>query len=236
LSGSRVAILAATALGAVLTGHAGAGPADVPEDRLLPPAQHATAKAQGLAARHAGALRELNADVYHCIPWVEVAKHSIGFFKPRGLTEDQRFLSIRVYVEQDPSPAFAALSLEERAAAMFSRYVGPLLRRMTRDPSILSDDAIDGFTVVLEWLKQVPARGARPVHETIAAFIDKADANEYLGGRLTVRDLAVRARVLAWDGETSRGTLRLAAWDDDFVATYKVKNYQVPVGVTCAAR
>jgi hypothetical protein len=29
------------------------------------------------------------------------------------------------------------------------------------------------------------------------------------------------------------GPLRLSAWDDNFVSTYKVKNYQLEPGVTC---
>jgi hypothetical protein len=41
------------------------------------------------------------------------------------------------------------------------------------------------------------------------------------------------ARTLAWDGETARGQVRLTAWEDDFVKTYKVANYQLQKGVTC---
>jgi hypothetical protein len=232
-----IVVLSATVLTAAIAGGAGAAPSGaggaVPADRVLPVSEYTSPKAQRLALRHATALRELNADVYHCLPWMEVAKHSIGFFKPRGVTEDARYLSMRVYVEQDPSAQFASLTLEERATAMFSRYVGPLLRRMARDPGIASDDAIDGFTVVLEWLKQLPARGARPVHETIAVFVDKVDADDYMAGRTAGHDLAARARILAWDGEAPRGALALAAWDDDFVSTFKIRNYQLPAGVTC---
>jgi hypothetical protein len=222
-------------LGATLVGGVLAAPPDdrAPDDRVLPPAQHRSEKAKSLAARHARALRELNAEVYHCMPWLEVARYSIGFFKPRQAGEDQRYLSIRVYVEQEPSPQFASLTVEERASAMFSRYVGPLLRRMTRSAGVANDDSIDGFNVIVEWLKQTPARGARPVHETIAVFIEKVDVEQYLAGRTTAPELATRARVLGWDGETALGALRLSAWDDDFVATYKVKNYQVPASVTC---
>jgi hypothetical protein len=233
LSRSLAIALGVTTLIVTMSGGAASAPLDAPGDRLLPASQHSSAKAQTLASKHSAALRDLNVDVYHCLPWVEVAKHSIGFFKPRGVAEDKRFLSIRLYIEQEPSPQFASLTLEDRAAAMFSRYVGPLLRRMTRSPGVVNDDAIDGFTVVLEWLKQIPMRGARPVHETIAVFVDKVDADEYLAGRTGARELATRARILAWDGETPRGALTLAAWDDDFVSTFKVKNYQVPSGITC---
>ncbi|MBI2216731.1 MAG: hypothetical protein HYU51_05480 [Candidatus Rokubacteria bacterium] len=233
LSRSFAIALGVTTLIAVMAGGAASASPDAPADRVLPTSEHTSPKAQSLASKHASALRDLNFDVYHCLPWVEVAKHSIGFFKPRGAPDDKRFLSIRVYIEQDPSPQFANLTFEDRAAAMFSRYVGPLLRRMNRSPGVMNDDAIDGFTVVLEWLKRMPARGTRPVHETIAVFVDKVDADEYLVGRAGSRELATRGHVLAWDGETPRGALKLAAWDDDFVSTFKVKNYQVPSGVTC---
>src|SRR5258706_101050 len=101
-------------------------------------------------------------------------------------------------------------------------------------PALLSDTSLDGFTVILEWLKQMPATpNARPVHETIATFLDRGTAGEYLAGRVPARDLATRARVLAWDGETSLGPIRLTSWEDDFVSTYKVANYQVAPGVSC---
>ena len=220
--------VAATAAGPTVVGAAPAA------DKILPVAQHATDKARALATRHARALRDLNLEVYHCLPWLEVQKHSIGFFKPRNASEDTRFLSIRFYIEQETSPQFAALSTEQRASAMFSRYVGHMLRRMMRNPSIVNDDAVDGFTVIAEWLKQVPtAAGQRPVHETIAVFVDKVDADDYLAGRTGIRDLAARARVSGFDGETALGAMRLSAWDDDFASTYKIKGYQLDPGVTC---
>jgi hypothetical protein len=39
--------------------------------------------------------------------------------------------------------------------------------------------------------------------------------------------------VIGFDGETGLGQLRLAAYDDGFVSTYKVKNYELPAGVSC---
>ena len=207
-----------------------AGPID---DRLLPMDQHSSEKARRLVKTHGRALRELSAGVYHCLPWLEVSKHSIGFFRPKGATQDERYLSMRVYIEQDASPQFARLKAEERAAAMFSRYVGPLLKRMAAERALLDDPNLDGFTVILDWTKPTPRdAGERPVTETIAVFITKPMAAEYLGGRAPVSRLA-EARTLAWDGETARGPVRLTAWEDDFVKTYKVANYQLEPGVTC---
>jgi hypothetical protein len=230
LRGSFIRAAGVVALGVALVGGASAPP----DDRLLPAAEHTSDKGRELATRHSGALRELNTEVYHCLPWLEVQKHSIGFFKPRHATADERFLSIRLYIEQEPSPEFASLGTEQRASAMFSRYVGPMLKRMTRNPAVRNDDAIDGFSVILEWMKQRPTgKGQRPVHEAIAVFVDKVDAEDFLSGRTTVPALATRARILAFDGEKPLGTLGVSAWDDDFVATYKVRNYKPDPGVVC---
>jgi hypothetical protein len=225
----------ALALAILLAASAGLiGATAPPDDRVLPVAQYTTEKGRTLAKTYARDLREINAGIYHCIPWVEIQKESIGFFRPKHLTGDDRYLSLRIYIEQDPSPAFASLAVEQRASAMFSRYVGPLLRRMTKSPALLSDSSVDGFTIILEWLKQAAsAAGERPVHETIAVFVPKALAADYVAGKATSADIAARARVLGWDGETSLGPLKLSAWDDNFVATHKVKNYQLEPGVTC---
>jgi len=204
------------------------------DDSVLPAELHTSEKGKRLASRYTPALREMSAKVYHCMPWVEVKRNGIGFYKPKHLEGDLRYLSINLYIDQQPSPEFAAYSIEERASRMFSRYVGPMVKRMAASPGLLSDTSLDGFTVILEWLKQMPATpNARPVHETIATFLDRGTASEYLAGRVPARDLATRARVLAWDGETSLGPIRLTSWDDDFVSTYKVANYQVAPGVSC---
>jgi hypothetical protein len=116
---------------------------------------------------------------------------------------------------------------------MFSRYVGHMLRRMTRNPALAADASLDGFTIILEWLKQTPRAGARPVHETIAIFVPRALAGDYLAGRIPIGQVAGASKVLGWDGETALGELKLTAWDDNFVTTYKVANYQLEPGVSC---
>src|SRR5207244_11084586 len=97
--------------------------------------------------------------------------------------QDDRYLSMRVYIEQDPSPQFSKLRTEERAAAMFSRYVGPLVRRMAASRPLLSDNQLDGFTVILEWQKQAVSAGDRPVREPFAVFLKRAVVPDYLAGR-----------------------------------------------------
>jgi hypothetical protein len=214
---------------------AGAPAAAAPSDAsVLPPEQHASEKGRRLAATYAGALRDLSARIYHCMPWVEVKKNGIGFYKPKHLDGDSRYLSVNLYIDQQPSPEFAAFTIEERASRMFSRYVGAMLRRMARPSALLADGSLDGFTVILEWLKQAPATpSGRPVHETIAVFLDRASVADFVGGRLPSRELAGRARVLGWDGATALGPLRLSSWEDDFVTTFKVSNYQLAPGVSC---
>jgi hypothetical protein len=207
-----------------------AAPAD---DRILALDRYTSDKGRTLGATYGTALKQLNGSIYHCMPWLEVPKEGIGFYKPRDASRDDRYLSLRVYIEQETSTQFAAMPIEQRASSMFSRYVGPLLRRMTLNGGMLNDTSLDGFTVILEWLKETPISGGRPVHETIAVFLDKPTALEYLQGMVKPPDLADRARVYGWDGETPLGRLRLAAWDDNFVSTYKVANYQLAPGVSC---
>ena len=234
MSSSRLLSSVLVGLTMALCAVGSASAAAAPEDRILPAEQYTSEKARDLAATYRGAMREFNSRIYHCLPWVEVQKGSIGFFKPKGAEGDARYMSVRLYVEQEPSPQFSGLAVEERASSMFSRYVGPMIKRMASAPGLMNDGSVDGFTVILEWLKQVPsAASARPVHETIAVFVPKSAARDYLTGMVAPRDLAAKARVMAWDGETALGQLRLSAWEDNFLSTYKVKNYEVAPGVTC---
>ncbi len=231
----RAAIVTAVLLALAAGGAAPAGSATSPDDRVLPVDQYTTDKARRLAATHERALRDLSATIYHCLPWLEVHKTSIGFYRPKGASQDDRYLSMRVYIEQDASPQFARLARDARAAAMFSRYVGPLLRRMAADRNLVADASLDGFSVILDWVKPTPRpAGGSPVHETIAVFIPKPTAVDYLGGRLEVGGLADVARVLSWDGETALGQIKLTAWDDNFVATHKVANYELDKNITCS--
>jgi hypothetical protein len=231
---SRAGALAGL-LGLVLATAVGGAAAAPPTDRVLPPDQHTSDKGRRLAHAHEQELRQLSAEIYNCLPWVDVRKDGIGFYKPKHLSGDPRYLSLNIDVEQEPSAEFSAFTREERASRMFSRYVAPMLRRVAEHQGLVHDPLLDGFTVIVSWLKAVPKRGGPPpVNETIAAFIPRAVADDYLGGRLPVGELADRAYVLAWDGETPVGPIRVTAWNDNFLSTYKVANYQPEPGVTCA--
>ena len=75
------------------------------------------------------------------MPWLDVPKEGIGFYKPRDASRDDRYLSLRVYIEQEPSTQFTAMPIEQRASSMFSRYVGPLVRRMSGNGAMLGGRA-----------------------------------------------------------------------------------------------
>lgn len=211
---------------------AGAAASQPPANRILAVSAHSTEKAKQLAGRHDRALRALNADIYHCLPWLDVEKEGIGFFKPKDATNDERYLSLRVFIEQDASPQFAQLSQGGRIAAMFSRYVGTLLRGMAADPALRGDPNLDGFTIILDWKRPGP-RGERPVNETIAVFVKTPVVADYVTGQRQIAELSEEARVLGWDGETPLGPFHLRAWEDDFVASHKVANHEPEKGVTC---
>ena len=234
LSITRTAVL--LLLSASLLAPASAGTDQPPgNDLLLPADQHSSEKARQLATAHHAALRELSEAIHHCLPWLKMdGKWPIGFFKPKGATGDERYLSLRVYVEQGISPQFTQLSQQERAAAMFSRYVGALLRRMAADEAVLGDPNLDGFTVILEWQKPgTRSADNRLIHETIAVFVKRPAVAGYLAGRLPIAQLSGGAHVLGWEGETSLGPLQLKAWEDDFVATRNGPHHENTKDVTC---
>jgi hypothetical protein len=208
-------------------------PAAAQTELVLQPQHYTSEKAKRLATTHRAALEELSTSLYHCLPWLEIQRGSIGFFKPKHATTDDRYLSVRVFVEQEASASFARLGHEQRAAAMFSRYVGHLIQRMTANKAIMDDPDIAGFTTIIEWVKPNASVNGRAVHETIAVFVDKTVAQPYLTGRASGSELGKRARVLGFDGETALGELRLAAWDDDFASTFQVRNYKAPNGLDC---
>jgi hypothetical protein len=214
---------------------AGGAVAAPPDDRILPPEQHTSDKARALARTYVGDLQQFNAEIYNCLPWLDVRKEGIGFYKPKHLTGDQRYLSLNIDVEQQPSAEFGRYSRDERASRMFSRYVPALLRRMTQHGDLLRDSRLDGFTIILNWLKSFPQKSdERAVNETIAVFVAKPVAGDFLAGRLPVSQLASQAYVLGWDGATPVGRLEVAGWNDSFLSTYQIANYQPEPGVTCS--
>jgi len=222
----------AAALLVVSFGAQGALAADPPADRVLQADKYTSEKARGLAQKYQGQLRDLNAKVFHCMPWLEVKQEGIGFYKPKHVSGDIRYLSLNVTVDQQPSPEFGRLTPQERVSAMFSRYVPHLLRSMASN-DLLKDSNVDGFTVIVSYLKAVPASGQPPVHETAAAFVPKALTTDFVRGKANVAQLADGAHVIVWDGETRIGQIKPKGWADDFVTTYKVAGYSPDPKAAC---
>jgi hypothetical protein len=222
----------AAAVIVVSFGAQGALAADPPTDRVLQADRYTSEKGRGLAQKYQGQLRDLNAKVFHCMPWLEVKKEGIGFYKPKHVDGDNRYLSLNVTVDQQPSTEFGRLTPQERVSAMFSRYVPHLLRTMASN-DLLKDPNVDGFTVIVSYLKAEPASGQPAVHETAAAFVPKAPTADFVRSKINVAQLADSAHVIAWDGETRIGQIKPKGWADDFVTTYKVAGYSPDPKAAC---
>jgi hypothetical protein len=216
----------------------GAGVAPAPagpvEDKLIPLERYATPKARALASAHRLQLLKYSEYVYGCLPWLDVQKQSIGFQRPKFAEGDDRYFSTWIVVDQKDDPQFAAIPQPRRMSAMFSRFGMDLLRRMATLHEVVADANVEGFSVVTSWLKPGSlAPGAQPVNESIAVFMDKKTALDYLERRITAAELTTKVRSLAFDGQKDLGVIPLEIWDDFFMATFKVPNYEPPPGVTC---
>jgi hypothetical protein len=209
-----------------------ASAAEAPADRVLSHDRYTSDKGRALGQKYQGTLRDLNAKVYTCMPWLDVKTEGIGFYKPKHIDGDIRYLSLNVNVDQQPAPEFTKLSVQDRVSSMFSRYVPHLLRSMATN-DLLKDPNVEGFTVITSWLKADPSSGQPAVMETSASFVPKSVAVDFLRGKASVAQLAEGSHVIAWDGETKLGQVKAKAWADDFVLTYKVAGYTPDPKVSC---
>jgi hypothetical protein len=196
--------------------------------------QYKTPKARTLATTHQALLQQMREEIYHCMPWVGVQKAGIGFRQPKGATEDDRYLSVWIMIDQDEDARFSALPAERRASAMFSRYGTDLLRRMAALQPLVADPNVQGFSVVLSWLKPGTGGAVQPVNETLALFVDKPTALGFLGKRVSSSEFTRRAKFSVFDGVQDMGRLPLEVWEDSFVRTFKVANYEAPKGQRCS--
>jgi hypothetical protein len=196
--------------------------------------QYKTPKARTLATTHQALLQQMREEIYHCMPWVGVQKAGIGFRQPKGATEDDRYLSVWIMIDQDEDARFSALPADRRASAMFSRYGTDLLRRMAALQPLVADPNVQGFSVVLSWLKPGTGGAVQPVNETLALFVDKPTALGFLGKRVSSSEFTRRAKFSVFDGVQDMGRLPLEVWEDSFVRTFKVANYEAPKGQRCS--
>lgn len=204
------------------------------DDAIMSIDQYKTAKARSLATTHQPLLKQMREEIYYCMPWVGVQKAGIGFRQPKGAVEDDRYLSVWIVIDQDEDARFAALPAERRASAMFSRYGTDLLRRMAGLGPLVADPNVQGFSVVLSWLKPGTNGGGNPVNETLALFVDKQTALGFLGKRVTAGEFTRRSKFSVFDGVQDMGRLPLEVWEDSFVRTHKVANYEAPKGQRCS--
>ena len=204
------------------------------DDAIMAIDQYKTAKARTLATTYQPVLKQMREEIYHCMPWVGVQKAGIGFRQPKGAVEDDRYLSVWIVIDQDEDARFAALPAERRASAMFSRYGTDLLRRMASHQTLVADPNVQGFSVVLSWLKPGTGGAVQPVNETLAFFVDKQTTMGYLAKRVSATELTRRAKFSVFDGVQDMGRLPLEVWEDSFVRTYKVANYETPKGQKCS--
>ena len=204
------------------------------DDAIMSVDQYKTAKARALATTHQALLKQVREEIYHCMPWVGVQKAGIGFRQPKGAVEDDRYLSVWIVIDQDEDARFSALSPERRASAMFSRYGTDLLRRMAALQPLVADPNVQGFSVVLSWLKPGTGGAVQPVNETLALFVDKQTTLGFLGKRVSAGEFTRRAKFSVFDGVQDMGRLPLEVWEDSFVRTFKVANYEAPKGQRCS--
>lgn len=204
------------------------------DDAIMGVDQYKTAKARTLATTHQPLLKQMREEIYHCMPWVGVQKSGIGFRQPKGVVEDDRYLSVWIIIDQDEDARFSALPAERRASAMFSRYGTDLLRRMAQLQPVVSDANVKGFSVVLSWLKPGTGGAVQPVNETLALWSDKQTTLGFLAKRVPAGEFTRRAKFSVFDGVEDRGRLALEVWEDSFVRTFKVANVETPKGQRCS--
>jgi hypothetical protein len=204
------------------------------DDAIMSIDQYKTPKARALATTHEPLLKQMREEIYYCMPWVGVQKAGIGFRQPKGAVDDDRYLSVWILIDQDEDARFSALPPERRASAMFSRYGTDLLRRMATLQPLVADPNVHGFSVVLSWLKPGTGGAVQPVNETLALFIDKPTALAFLGKRVPAGEFTRKAKFSVFDGVQDMGRLPLEVWDDSFVRTFKVANYELPKGQKCS--
>lgn len=203
------------AWGIILATAISQAPAAPPDEAILPLEQYTTDKARALASRHQAQLRQLYDTIDRCYPWVEIVKGGLGFRKPKGVTSDDRYLSLWVWVDQRITPAFAAAPPERRASAMFQQYGVELLRRLSSQNPLAEDPALTGFAVVLTWVKPngAPSPAQQEVLETLVVFVDRETTLSFLKRKLPPAEFLSKAMIFGFDGKLELGRLPIELAD-----------------------
>ncbi|HET9924856.1 MAG TPA: hypothetical protein VFS98_12115 [Methylomirabilota bacterium] len=233
MSRLRSAVLGGLLLAAAPVISGGAALA-APEDALRPVEKYTTVREKSLASAHRTRLLQFAAQIYNCLPWLAVYPGELGFRQARDNQGNDLYLSMWIWVDQREDASFAALSQQRRVSAMFSRYGVDMLRRMAELSDVLDDRNVAGLSVVLSWLKPGTSRpGRQAVNETLALFVDKATAMDFLAKRVAPDEFASRSQFTLFDGLDAVGRVPLEVWEDSFNSTYKVNSYDPPKGAQC---
>ena len=64
--------------------------------------------------------------------------------------------------------------------------------------------------------------------------MDKQTTLGFLGKRVSAGEFTRRAKFSVFDGVQDMGRLPLEVWEDSFVRTFKVANYEAPKGQRCS--
>src|SRR3990172_2020552 len=182
------------------------------DEKIIPTEQYNTEKARALAKTYEGHLRHLSDTIPHCYPWVAIQKAGLGFRKPKGSANDDRYLSVWVWVEQYYTPEFAATPRDGRASAMFQRYALDLLKRLASHSGLLADPSVKGFAVVLSWQKPVASLppGAQPLGETLAVFMEKEKGQKLFKRQISPAEFVKASFVNNFEGKQELGTIPLS--------------------------
>ena len=200
-----------------------------PDEAVLSLEKYSTPKGRSLGTAYHAQLRQFSEQIYHCVPWVDIRKHGLGFNKPRFATADDRYLSVWLEIDQHEDAHCRA-----RPGAP---PVGDVLPLRGRDaaaaggPAGLPDGA---HPRGLRGHPDLPKPGTngkpgvQPVNETLALFVDRASLLDF-GQEATPPELAARAKFTLFDGQQEVGRLPLEVWRT-FMTTFKLPDYQPPSG------
>jgi hypothetical protein len=193
----------------LLAGLVGAAPAAGlgPEEAILPVERYTAADVRALAEVHAGELRQLLVEFERCSPQLGLERHGIAFRRPRGTSGGVPSLTLWAWLDAD-SPS--GPDLAARAAYAFGRHGHTLFRRLVGRSGVFADPRVGGYGIVLTWLRPAPRGEGALVGESLAVFVDKLAAANFVHETIGPATFLARAEVRTFDGQTEVGAPRLA--------------------------
>src|SRR6266478_2443988 len=96
------------------------------------------------------------------------------------------------------------------------------------------DDRYLSVWIMIDQDEDARFAALQPVNETLALFVDKQTTLSFLAKRVSAGEFTRRAKFSVFDGVQDMGRLPLEVWEDSFVRTFKVANYEAPKGQRCS--